>query len=226
MIKIVIVDDDDIFRNGLKLIIEQDKDIQVCGVASDGNMAYSLCESKKPDLVLMDMQMPCCDGGNATLKIKRDFPEIKVLVLTTFDDKATVNKALSSGADGYVLKGVDESKLSNAIIATDEYFDNDTDKSIFSRVIAFSSIDFISQEYIEKYGSTIDYKLTALNALRYATGLSEKTITFENKTIDATSELYVTSSSSVKVIRIIFIGILPLAVLAAAFAIFFIRRNK
>ena len=123
-------------------------------------------------------------------------------------------------------KDLEKRKLSNAIIATDEDFDNDTDKSIFSRVIAFSSIDFISQEYIEKYGSTIDYKLTALNALRYATGLSEKTITFENKTIDATSELYVTSSSSVKVIRIIFIGILPLAVLAAAFAIFFIRRNK
>ena len=99
MIKIVIADDDDIFRDGLKLIIEQDKGIQVCGVASDGNMAYSLCESKKPDLVLMDMQMPCCDGGNATLKIKRDFPEIKVLVLTTFDDRATVNKALSTGAD-------------------------------------------------------------------------------------------------------------------------------
>ena len=62
--------------------------------------------------------MLSCDGGNATLKIKRDFPEIKVLVLTTFDDKATVNKALASGADGYVLKGVDESKLSNAIKST------------------------------------------------------------------------------------------------------------
>ena len=62
--------------------------------------------------------MLSCDGGNATLKIKRDFPEIKVLVLTTFDDKVTVNKALSSGADGYVLKGVDESKLSNAIKST------------------------------------------------------------------------------------------------------------
>lgn len=62
--------------------------------------------------------MLSCDGGNATLKIKCDFPEINVLVLTTFDDKATVNKALSSGADGYVLKGVDEGKLSNAIKST------------------------------------------------------------------------------------------------------------
>ncbi len=121
---------------------------------------------------------------------------------------------------------LEKRKLSSAIISTEEDFDNDTDKSIFSRVIAFSSIDFISQEYIEKYASTVDYKLTALNALRYSTGLSEKTIVFENKKIDATSELYVTSSASVKVVRIIFIGVLPLAVLAAAFAIFFIRRNK
>ena len=105
-------------------------------------------------------------------------------------------------------------------------FDNETKKSIFSRVIAFSSIDFISQEYIERYASTVDYKLTALNALRYATGLSEKTIVFETKTIDATKELYVTSSAAVKAVRIIFIGILPVLVLAAAFVIFFIRRNK
>ncbi len=123
-------------------------------------------------------------------------------------------------------KDLEKRKLSNAIISTEEDFDNDTDKSIFSRVIAFSSIDFISQEYIERYASTVDYKLTALNALRYGTGMSEKTITFENKTIDATSELYVTSSASVKAVRIIFVGVLPLLVLAAAFAIFFIRRNK
>ncbi len=123
-------------------------------------------------------------------------------------------------------KDLEKRKLSNAIISTEEDFDNDTDKSIFSRVIAFSSIDFISQEYIERYASTVDYKLTSLNALRYGTGMSEKTITFENKTIDATSELYVTSSASVKAVRIIFVGVLPLIVLAAAFAIFFIRRNK
>lgn len=118
MIRIVIADDNNIVRNGLKAIIEQDNDIQVCGLAGDGNMAYDLCKSEIPDLVLMDMQMPDCDGGSATIKIKRDFPGIKVLVLTTFDDKETVNKALLSGADGYVLKGVDEDKLSNAIKST------------------------------------------------------------------------------------------------------------
>lgn len=118
MIKIVIADDDSIVRNGLKTIIEQDKDIKVCGVAENGNVAYDLCRSMSPDLVLMDMQMPACDGSDATKRIKTDFPKIKVLVLTTFDDKETVSKALSSGADGYVLKEVDENKLSNAIKST------------------------------------------------------------------------------------------------------------
>lgn len=118
MIKVIIADDDEIFRNGLKIIIEQDKDIKVCGIASNGNSAYDLCKSENPDIVLMDMQMPYCDGSDATFKIKQEFPNIKILVLTTFDDKATITKALSSGADGYVLKDVDETKIVNAIKST------------------------------------------------------------------------------------------------------------
>lgn len=118
MIKVIIADDDDIFRNGLKIIIEQDSDIKVCGLAGDGNAAYNLCKSENPDIVLMDMQMPYCDGSDATFKIKQEFPNIKILVLTTFDDKATITKALSSGADGYVLKDVDENKIINAIKST------------------------------------------------------------------------------------------------------------
>ena len=118
MINVIIADDDEIFRNGLKIIIEQDKDIKVCGLASNGNSAYDLCKTEKPDIVLMDMQMPYCDGSSATYKIKQDFPNIKVLVLTTFDDKVTVRKALTSGADGYVLKDVDETKIVNAIKST------------------------------------------------------------------------------------------------------------
>ena len=99
-------------------VYEQDKDIKVCGLAGDGNAAYNLCKSENPDIVLMDMQMPYCDGSDATFKIKQEFPNIKVLVLTTFDDKATVSKALTSGADGYVLKDVDENKIINAIKST------------------------------------------------------------------------------------------------------------
>lgn len=116
--KIVIADDVEIVRNGLKTIIEQDSELTVCGLAKDGNEAYSLCHELLPDIILMDMQMPNCDGALATQKIKQDFPNIKVLVLTTFDDKQTVGKALASGADGYILKNVDESKLAAAIKST------------------------------------------------------------------------------------------------------------
>lgn len=122
-------------------------------------------------------------------------------------------------------KGLEKRKLACAIVATQSDFDNDIDESIFSRVIAFSSIDFISQEYIEKY-TTVNYTETALNALRYATGMNEVQIVFENKTIDATNELYVVSSASATAMRWIFIGVIPVAVLVVAFVIFIRRRNK
>ena len=115
MIKIIIADDVELLRKGLKTIIEQDNEIQVCGLAENGNEAFKLCEEIKPDLVLMDMRMPVCDGATATKLIKEKYPDIKILVLTTFDDAETVNEALASGADGYILKSVDEKKLTHAI---------------------------------------------------------------------------------------------------------------
>ena len=69
----------------------------------------------KPDVVLMDMRMPDYDGGYGTRKIKDTLPDVKVLVLTTFDDKETVDKAISSGADGYILKEMDNDKIINSI---------------------------------------------------------------------------------------------------------------
>lgn len=115
MIKIIIADDVELLRNGLKTIIEQDCEIEVCGLAANGKEAFNLCEKLSPDLVLMDMSMPVCDGATATQMIKESYPNIKVLVLTTFDDSKTVNEALASGADGYILKSVDEKKLTHAI---------------------------------------------------------------------------------------------------------------
>lgn len=115
MIKVIIADDVELLRKGLKTIIEQDNEIQVCGLAENGKEAFDLCEKVKPDLVLMDMRMPVCDGATATKLIKEKYPNVKVLVLTTFDDAETVNEALASGADGYILKSVDEKKITHAI---------------------------------------------------------------------------------------------------------------
>ena len=117
MIKVIIADDVQILRSGLKAVLSQDSDIKVIGEASNGKEAYELCIRLHPDVVLMDMRMPDHDGGYGTRKVKDNFDDIKVLVLTTFDDKETVNKAISSGADGYILKEMDNEKIISSVKA-------------------------------------------------------------------------------------------------------------
>ncbi len=117
MIKVVIADDVRILRTGLKAVLSQDNEIEVVGEAANGREAYELSVRFKPDVVLMDMRMPDFDGGYGTSQIKEKLKGIKVLVLTTFDDKETVEKAVSSGADGYILKEMDNSQIINSIKA-------------------------------------------------------------------------------------------------------------
>ncbi len=117
MIKVVIADDIPVLCSGLKAVLSQDTDIKVVGEASNGQEAFELCIRQHPDVVLMDMRMPDHDGGYGTRKIKDNFKDIKVLVLTTFDDKETVNRAVSCSADGYILKEMDSDKIISSIKA-------------------------------------------------------------------------------------------------------------
>lgn len=117
MIKVIIADDVQILRSGLRAVLSSDNDIKVVGEASDGKEAYEMSVRLQPDVVLMDMRMPEHDGGYGTRKIKDMLPDVKVLVLTTFDDKETVDRAISSGADGYILKEMDNDKIINSIKA-------------------------------------------------------------------------------------------------------------
>ncbi|MBQ8960530.1 MAG: response regulator transcription factor [Ruminococcus sp.] len=117
MISVVIADDVQILRAGLRAVLAQDSEIKVVGEAGNGKEAYELCVRLRPDVVLMDMRMPDFDGGYGTRKIKDGLEGVKVLVLTTFDDKETVDKAVSSGADGYILKEMDNEKIISSIKA-------------------------------------------------------------------------------------------------------------
>lgn len=117
MIRVVIADDIKILRQGLSAILSQDPGIQVVGLASDGKEAYELCRKEKPDVVLMDMRMPGYDGSWGTGKIKEEFPDVRVLVLTTFDDEETVAAAVGSGADGYILKEMEDEKVIQSVKA-------------------------------------------------------------------------------------------------------------
>lgn len=87
------------------------------GLAADGKEAFELCRKERPDVVLMDMRMPGYDGSWGIEKIKGQFPEIKVLVLTTFDDTETVEAAVGKGADGYILKEMEDEKVIQSVKA-------------------------------------------------------------------------------------------------------------
>lgn len=117
MIRIVIADDLSMLRQGIQVILEQDSEMEVVGLASNGKEAYELCCEHKPDVVLMDMRMPEFDGVYGTKKIKEECPESRVLILTTFDDDETVAEAMESGADGYILKEMDNVKIIQAVKA-------------------------------------------------------------------------------------------------------------
>ncbi|MCI8270151.1 MAG: response regulator transcription factor [Lachnospiraceae bacterium] len=117
MIRIVIADDIQILRQGLAAILGRDRELSVVGLAADGKEAWELCGAQRPDVVLMDMRMPEYDGSWGITRIKEDFPEVKILVLTTFDDTKTVEAAVGSGADGYILKEMEDERVIQSIKA-------------------------------------------------------------------------------------------------------------
>ena len=106
-IKVIIVDDEKLVRSGLKIILETFKDIEVIDMASNGEEALVACRRNEPHVVLMDIRMPKCDGVLGTKLIKKEFEDIKVLILTTFNDVEYIHEALKYGASGYILKDSD-----------------------------------------------------------------------------------------------------------------------
>ena len=117
-IRVLIADDQALFREGLETLLSVHRDIQVVGQVSNGQEAVELSLRLSPDIVLMDMQMPVLNGVGATRRLKQSLPDCRVIVLTTFDDRETIFEALRAGAVGYLLKDVSSSDLANAIRLT------------------------------------------------------------------------------------------------------------
>ena len=115
MIKLLLADDQDILTEGLKLLLGAEEDIEIVGTANNGKKAYDLCRIRKPDLVLMDIQMPEVNGVEATAMIKKDFPQTKIIVLTTFNDDEYIYDALKNGASGYMLKDASPKEILEAV---------------------------------------------------------------------------------------------------------------
>jgi DNA-binding NarL/FixJ family response regulator len=116
-IRILVADDHFIVRMGLIALVNTEPDMVIVGEAADGHQAVDLFSKHKPDLVLMDLRMPIKDGIEATIEIREEDPNARVLMLTTFDGDTDIYKALQAGAHGYVLKNATGQELIPAIQA-------------------------------------------------------------------------------------------------------------
>lgn len=113
--KIAIIDDHQLFREGVKRILEFEKSFQVVAEGDDGNEVLKIVEESRPDVVLMDINMPNVNGIEATKEIVEKFPETKVIILSIHDDENYVTHALQTGASGYLLKEMDADALIEAV---------------------------------------------------------------------------------------------------------------
>ncbi|MBC5636542.1 response regulator transcription factor [Ornithinibacillus sp. BX22] len=115
MWRVLLVEDQAIVRQGLKVILEQDEHIKVTHEAENGAEAIAILEKYAIDFIMMDVRMPIMNGIEATRVIKRKWPNIKILILTTFNDDEYVVEALKEGANGFLLKTADSTKLLEAV---------------------------------------------------------------------------------------------------------------
>ena len=103
-IKVMLVDDEQLIRSGLKIMLETYPDIEVIHQAGNGREAFECCKKEVPDVVLMDIRMPVSTGIEGTKLIKEAYPEVKIVMVTTFQDTAYIVEAMQYGASGYLLK--------------------------------------------------------------------------------------------------------------------------
>lgn len=102
--KLLLVDDDPLILSSLEISLSKKEDIEIIATATDGAKAVEICATTSPDVILMDIRMPGTDGIAATRLIKQRHPQIKIMMLTTFDDRQNIQQALAAGADSYLLK--------------------------------------------------------------------------------------------------------------------------
>lgn len=114
-IRLVIADDHDVYRDGLKTLLERTKELQVVGEAANGKELVSICEQVKPDIVLTDIKMPLMDGIEAAAYISSHMPEVKIIALSMFNQDSLILDMLNAGASGYLIKNAGRSEILEAI---------------------------------------------------------------------------------------------------------------
>jgi DNA-binding NarL/FixJ family response regulator len=193
---ILIVDDQIIIRQGLQSLLELKPDLTVVGDAENGEEAIALIKSlqgsdREPDVVLMDVRMPVMDGVAATAEISKLFPNIRVLVLTTFDDDEYVSEAMRCGAKGYLLKDTPSDDLAIAIRSVDRGYTH-MGPGLFEKTLnKTSKIESLSTEIPVALAELSPRELEVLKLI--ASGANNKEIAQELYISERTVKNHVTS---------------------------------
>jgi DNA-binding NarL/FixJ family response regulator len=137
-LRVLIADDHPLFRHGIHALLDAAADVEVVGEATTGDEAVTIAAALQPDVILMDIQMPGVNGIEATRRIVRESPHIRILMVTMFEDDASVFTAMRAGARGYVLKDAEKTEMLRAIRAVGSW------EAIFSPAIAARLIDFFA----------------------------------------------------------------------------------
>ncbi len=137
-IKVVIADDHKIFRHGLRLSISVSERLAVIGEAEDGEALMNLLNIEEADVVLLDLKMPKLDGFAASERIRAEFPDVKIIILTMYDDEQFIIRLMENGANGYLVKNTDPEEIIEAIITVFEtgyYFSDLVSNTLLKKVI-------------------------------------------------------------------------------------------
>ena len=190
MIRLLLVDDQSIVREGLASLLQVQPDLEIVGEAENGKIAIDLAIASKPDVVLMDLRMPVMDGIAATEIISREIPEIKTLVLTTFDDDELVVKAMKAGAKGYLLKDTPSAELADGIRAVYRGY-TQLAPGLFEKAIAGSKQPNLDRQVQDKIDLLTEREREVLQLI--ASGYSNQEIATELYIAERTVKNHVNS---------------------------------
>jgi DNA-binding NarL/FixJ family response regulator len=186
-LKVLIIDDQTLFRNGLALVLGADPRLSIVGEAGTGAEALQMIAVEQPDVVLLDVKMPKMDGIETTKRITAQFPHVKVLILTSFDHDGYVVQALKSGASGYLLKDCRPEAIVAAILTIV------SGERVMTREVADHVLDMITgtSTYKERYDGLTRRELEILRLL--ASGLANKQIARELQISEKTVRNHISS---------------------------------
>lgn len=143
LIKVGIADDHKIFRDGIKLALSQNKDLKIIWEAENGKDLLHKIAIKKPDVLLMDIRMPELDGINAIELLRKEHDDIKIIVLTMYDDQQTISKMMENGANAYLTKTTDPDEIYHAIVTCmneDFYFNQLVNNAVMGKLLQKKSV--------------------------------------------------------------------------------------